>query len=196
MGNRELVEQANDLRYTLDVILREDLNCFGTVSLACCYDVVQHLQHDMDRLYAVHQTLVHPSKHVAYAAFWIRKLKPVDTSYHISVVEEAISNNEIIDESLEVRDINERICLYYALHLLKSYVIRNQVQAPINLSTDQFIANIEEAFPRFASEPEWGPVLPNRFEAIVYDMRFRTFGPHHVVHLVNYILREASHGSN
>lgn len=89
--NRGLVEQANDLRYTLGVILCKDLKCFGTVSLACCYDVVEHLQHDMDRLYAVHQTLVHPSKHVDYAAFWIRKLKPVDTSYPISEVDKAIA---------------------------------------------------------------------------------------------------------
>ena len=99
----ESIELANDLRFTLAVILREDLRCTGNVSLACCYDVIEHLQRDMDRLYAVHQTLVHPSKHVAYAAFWIRKLKPVDTSYPISEFERAKNNGLLIDESLEIR---------------------------------------------------------------------------------------------
>jgi hypothetical protein len=149
---------------------------------------------DMDRLYAVHQKLVHSSKHIAYMAFWIRKLKPVDTSYPIAELDRAGHSNTDIDESLEIRDINERISLYYMFDLMKAYVFDGHIEAPQGMSKSSFLQNIELAFANFL-KGRIGPVLDDRFEAVVYDMRYRTFGPHHVVHLVNHILTEASHGN-
>lgn len=194
---KQTIELGQELRFTLGVILREDLQCMGTVSLACCYDVIEHHSRDIERLYAVHQQLVHPSKHIAYAAFWIRKLKPVDSSYPTSEVERAIRAKKPIDESLELRDVNERICLHYTFRLLNEYVIGNHIKPPNGISKGDFLLNIERVFQNFVSGGDAGPVLRDRYEAIVYDMRYRTFGPHHVVHLVNYLLTEASHnGSN
>jgi translation initiation factor 2 beta subunit (eIF-2beta)/eIF-5 len=144
----------------------------------------------------VHQKLVHPSKHIAYAAFWIRKLKPVDSSYPVSEIERATRTKTPIDESLEIRDVNERICLHYMFRLLNSYVSEGHVKPPHKLKKDDFLANIHRVFINFINERDQIPVLNDRFEAIVYDMRYRTFGPHHVVHLVNYLLTEASHHGN
>jgi hypothetical protein len=194
---KQTIELGLELRFTLDVILREDLKCMGTVSLACCYDVIEHHSRDIERLYAVHQQLVHPSKHIAYAAFWIRKLKPVDTSYPISEVEKALRSKKQIDKSLELRDVNERICLHYTFRLLNEYVSSGHIKPPKGTAKETFLVNIERVFRNFVNGGDAGPVLNDRYEAIVYDMRYRTFGPHHVVHLVNYLLTEASHnGSN
>ena len=63
----KLVEAAHDLRFTLEQILQEDLRCFGFVSFASCFETIVHLQRDIDRLYALHQKLVDPAKHVAYS---------------------------------------------------------------------------------------------------------------------------------
>jgi hypothetical protein len=196
MKPREILPYAQELRYTLNVLLRDDLKCYGSISLACCYDVIEHHMRDIERLYAVHQKLVHASKHIAYLTFWIRKLKPVDTSYPISEIERAISTSSAIDESVEVRDVNERICLYYMHTLLKSSAADGRIKPPGVMPKEDFIANIDLAFNNFLTEGNGGPVLDNRFGAVVYDMRYRTFGPHHVVHLVNHILTEASHGGH
>jgi hypothetical protein len=192
----ETIELGQALRFNLDVILREDLQCMGTVSLACCYDVIEHHNRDIERLYAVHQKLVHPSKHIAYAAFWIRKLKPVDSTYPIAEIERAIRTKTPINQSLEVRDINERICLYYTFSLLNEYVNDNHIELPSGVSKEDFLVNIGRVFRKFVSGGDIGPGLTDRYEAIVYDMRYRTFGPHHVVHLVSYLLTEASHYGN
>jgi hypothetical protein len=192
----ETTKFADELRYTLEVILREDLQCIGTVSLMSCLDVIEHHGRDIDRLYAFHQELVHPSKHIAYAAFWIRKLKPVGSSFPIAEVERAALEQRPVNAALEVRDVNERICLYYTFRLLTAIAKRDVIKPTASLTRDQFIAKIRRAFDNFLAGADLGPMLGDRFQAIVYDMRYRTFGPHHVVHLVNYLLSEASYGSD
>ena len=207
LDKQQIIKYALKLRYTLQDILTEDLKCMGTVSLACCYDVIEHHDRDMDRLYKVHQPkkLVHQSKHIAYVAFWIRKLKPVDSSFPITEVSEAFSSNREIDPTQEVRDINERICLWYMYRLLRAAIIAGQVEPPSGMTVDEFLPKLDRVFLKFRKEPAgeptpeepaaW-PVLKDRFDAHVYDMRYRTFGPHHLVHLVNYWFSEASHGGN
>jgi hypothetical protein len=216
LDKQQLIKYAVRLRYTLQDILSEDLKCMGTVSLACCYDVVEHHDRDMERLYKVHQRtrLVHQSKHIAYAAFWIRKLKPVDSSFPITEVEDAIKSKRPIDETKEVRDVNERICLWCMYRLLRAAIIDGKVEPPKGMTVEQFLPQLDSVFLKFREEPASGPaseepvsgpasqqpaawpVLKDRFDAHVYDMRYRTFGPHHLVHLVNYWFSEASHGNN
>lgn len=191
MQQYEAVALANDLRFSLHKILAEDLHCFGIVSLAGCNDVVVHLLRDMDRLYALHQKLVHPAKHVAYTAFWIRKIKPVSCAYPFSHVESATKRNAPIDEGEELADANEKICLYYMRRLICEYVAHKQIATPAKLTLEKFISNINGVFDDFVKDTSPGPALNNRFEAMIYDMRYRTFGPHHYVHTVNYLLREA-----
>jgi hypothetical protein len=188
------IEFAHDLRFALAAILKQDMKCIGEVSLACCQDVVVHLQRDIDRLYAVHQKLVHPSKHIAYAAFWIRKVKPVSSAYPITEFDRAKRRNSPLDEGKEVSDVNERICLFYTLKLLNAYIKDGHIETPKGSKTSAFLQRLHRVFVQFVTDSQPGPALNDRFEAIIYDMRFRTFGPHHVVHLVNYFLSEASHG--
>ena len=196
MKIEELITLGHDLRYSLSVILREDLHCVGNVSLARCVDVVEHHDRDIERLYAIHQVLVHPSKHIAYAAFWIRKLKPVDGSYPIAENERALRQNTPLNKSLEIRDINERICLHYAFKLLLVFVEKDGISPPNKQSKATFLKNLNRAFQNFSQGNLDGPVLSDKFESVVYDMRYRTFGPHHVVHFINALLSEASHGRN
>ena len=40
------------------------------------------------------------------------------------------------------------------------------------------------------SEVEDNLSMGLRFEMIVYDMRFRTYGPHHLTHILTHIMRE------
>jgi hypothetical protein len=192
LSETQIVIAAQDLRLTLDQILREDMGCFGIVSLAHCHDVIVHLHRDIDRLYALHQKLVHPAKHVAYTAFWIRKVKPVASAFHLSDIDEARKKGSVVDEGLEVTDINERIALYYIWRLVETYVVEEQIQTPPNLTTNKFIKRLSKVFRNFVDDISPGPTLNNRFEAVVYDMRYRTFGPHHLVHIAHYLLKEAT----
>jgi hypothetical protein len=195
LKKREIILHAAQLRFNLQEVLEEDLGCGGTVSLACCYDVIEHHDRDMDRLYTVHQPkkLVHLTKHIGYLAFWIRKLKPVDSSYPAPEIEEAARNKRSIDETKEVRDINERICLWYMFHLLRASIGTGQLPTPPGLSADKFQSNLDAVFLKFRKEPAGGPVLADQFDVHVYDMRYRTFGPHHLVNLANYLISEAAH---
>jgi len=193
----QIVAAAHDLRFTLDQILREDLQCFGIVSLANCHDVIVHLHRDIDRLYALHQKLVHPAKHVAYAAFWIRKIKPVASAFYLSDIDDAKKGGRLVDEGREVADINERIALFYLWRLIETYVAERQIALPAGLSTEKYIKNISSVFQDFVADRSLGPALNNRFQAVLYDMRYRTFGPHHLVHIAAYLLREAAnYGGN
>lgn len=191
MSQTDAVALANDLRFSLHQILEEDLKCFGIVSLAGCHDVIVHLSRDMDRLYALHQTLVHPAKHVAYAAFWIRKIKPVSCAYPLAEIATAQKKKTLVDDGSELADVNERICLYYTRHLICEYVKHKQIATPAELTTEKYISNIQLIFDRFVKDESPGPALNNRFEAMIYDMRYRTYGPHHYVHTVNYLLKDA-----
>jgi hypothetical protein len=168
------------------------MRCSGIVSLAGCNDVIVHLDRDMDRLYALHQIVVHPAKHVAYAAFWIRKIKPVSFAWPMDAIADAKKRNAIVDEGLEVADINERICLHYMCHQICEYVKNAQIATPASFSIDKYVDNIRHTFSEFIIDRAPGPALNNRFEAMIYDMRYRTFGPHHLVHTVNYLLKEAA----
>jgi hypothetical protein len=170
LSETQIVIAAQDLRLTLDQILREDMGCFGIVSLAHCHDVIVHLHRDIDRLYALHQKLVHPAKHVAYTAFWIRKVKPVASAFHLSDIDEARKKGRLVE----------------------TYVVEEQIQTPPNLTTNKFIKRLSKVFRNFVDDISPGPTLNNRFEAVVYDMRYRTFGPHHLVHIAHYLLKEAT----
>lgn len=192
LSAEKIAEAAHDLRFSLHEILEGDLRCYGHVSYANCHDVIFHLDRDIDRLYALHQILVHPSKHVAYTAFWIRKIKPVSNAFLLSDIEEAAKRKTPVDEKLEIADINERICLYYIWRSIATYIEHEQIARPSNLTKKQYIENVEQVFRDFVADKSPGPALNNRFNAVLYDMRYRTFGPHHLVHIATYLLREAS----
>jgi hypothetical protein len=188
----QIAEAAHDLRFSLHEILEGDLGCYGFVSYANCYDVIFHLDRDIDRLYALHQKLVHPSKHVAYTAFWIRKIKPVSSAFFLSDMKIAEKRKAFVDEKLEVADINERVCLYYIWRSVATYIEHDQIALPKNITKDRYIENVERIFQEFVADRSTGPALNNRFNEVLYDMRYRTFGPHHLVHIATYLLREAT----
>jgi hypothetical protein len=188
----KLVEAAHDLRFTLEQILQEDLRCFGFVSFASCFETIVHLQRDIDRLYALHQKLVDPAKHVAYAAFWIRKIKPVSNAFPLLSIAEAKKNGGVVDEGLELTNVNEQIALFYIWRLIEAYLSDGQIAPPHGLSKSQYIKNIATVFERFIADEAERPILNVRFDTILYDMRYRTFGPHHLVHIAHYLLREAA----
>ena len=133
------------------------MNCVGIVSLADCNDVIVHLDRDMDRLYALHQTVVHPAKHVAYTAFWIRKIKPVSYAWPLDAIQKARAEGGDVDEGLEQADINERICLQYLCHQICVYVESGQISTPQPLSAERYAESIRRTFIAFVEDKLLGP---------------------------------------
>jgi hypothetical protein len=188
---------ADELRFVLEDILSKDFDCIADVSLANCIEIIEHHFRDLDRLYVHHQhkkKLVHPSKHIAYLAFWIRKLKPIDSAFKISVLDNARNSGNELSSNDEITDINEHVSIVYAVRLIKSFVKSGHICAPKGCSQDDFVAFIDIAAHQYLNEDEkGGPHLGSRLESLVYDMRYRTFGPHHLVHAVNHIIRDATY---
>ncbi|WP_339163598.1 hypothetical protein [Methylobacterium bullatum] len=187
---------ALDLHEKLSDILDNDLNYDGHVSISICNQIIIHHFRDMDRLYAVHQKLVQPSKHIAYLAFWIRKLKPVSQAYKKASVTKYGSKERLIAEfpQEEVEDVNEKCSLYYAVALLNTFLQSGNIKVPSGMTKVAYttrLANIMGDY--FRGDDSSGMNLGNRYEAVLYDMRYRTFGPHHFVHIINHLLAEAAH---
>jgi hypothetical protein len=176
---------------TILEVLEGELGYRANVSYRICEEIIIHYRRDMNRLRAVHHKLIHPTKHCSYLAFWIRKLKPVSNAFPTSI---APPGEELafLDPAQEVTDINEKLALFCAMRYLHDY-IKNGI-VPRNASNydvyvQKYILAVETFF---NSIDDTEDAMGNRFQSLVYDLRFRTFGPHHLTHVLTHILREVT----
>lgn len=181
-------EHAPKLYAAIQDVLGE-LEVHAIVSYRCCEEAIIHHGRDIDRLYVTHHKYVHPTKHCSYLSFWIRKLKPVSKAYPTRIIKEFKEEDLPIFE--EITNINEEVALHLAFRSLYRYIEENQIKFP---STDvgvRALSVYNDVLSEYLLSPDENEMsVGNRFSMLVYDMRFRTFGPHHLTHVLTHILRE------
>ena len=184
-------KSARDLKELLERLMEEHCGCLSLVSELACRDVITHHERDLKRLLALHPEGVHPCKHIGYLVFWVRKLKPIAISFRIADIIEF--RDAEIPLGREVAADNEIISIYLAQHLLLSYIEDGFIpEGSPEGQRELYKTNVKNIIQTILSKrTDVGNEMKTTFDAFVYDMRYRTFGPHHVVHFVNHIVHAA-----
>jgi hypothetical protein len=183
---------AASLRRLIESVLTDYCGCVGSVSELACQDIIVHHERDLARLRVIHPEGVHPSKHIGYLVFWIRKLKPAANAFPIDQVLAHASGD--IPPDHEITTINELICIYVAQHLVLSYADDGLIGPHFESEQRESFKNRIKAIATgvLSSRIDVGHSEGNVFRSFIYDMRYRTFGPHHVVHFINHVVYAAS----
>ena len=167
-----------------------ELGVSAHVSFAVCEEAIIHHGRDIDRLYVTHHKLVHPTKHCSYLAFWVRKLKPISRAFPKDVLKN-VPDGESPEISSEITDINEQVSIHIALRSLALYIKDGHIILQDIPSKKEALLVFQKVVRAYLlSKTEDGMSMGNRFSMLTYDMRFRTFGPHHLTHVFVHILRE------
>ena len=153
-------------------------------------EVVVHFWRDIERLFAVHHEKVHVTKACSYVAFWVRKLKPISDAYPKKIFE-IVGEDSKPPQYAEITDINEQVAIYLATRLLRTCIQDNRLIEIDGKSRNQILETFDAVVEDYlVSEIEDGMSMGPRFQSMVYDLRFRTFGPHHLTQFLTHIMRE------
>ncbi len=193
--SRDLFTAAVQLHNLLIEILEDEIKCVGDVSLKACCEVIIHHSRDVGKLFDVQPKGVEATKFIGYLAFWVRKIKPLSNAYSIVDVAEVLDDeNKDPDISWkEITQINELASIEIVKRLLHSYVV-NPDSKLISGSPDVRLQVADRALAimdGYLTIDTAHDEFKNFKDIMVYDMRFRTFGPHHMVHIINHILYAA-----
>lgn len=189
-----LRSQTTTTLYQAILNILDENSVDADVSFKVCEEVVVHYRRDMERLYATHHKQVHPTKHCSYLAFWIRKLKPISNAFPCSSIKDEEGNRPVGDE---YTTINEQVSLFCALRSLHDYIAAGVVPLPGSHAPEQWLERYRLAVAAYlSSDVDAELSMGDRFESLVYDLRFRTFGPHHLTHTLTHILLEATHAGS
>jgi hypothetical protein len=172
----------------VDILKKMSVN--GHLSYRVVEEVVIHFWRDMERLYAVHHEHVHVTKACSYVAFWVRKLKPISDAYPEEIFQ-IIQEDTAPPLRAELTDINEQVSIHLAIRLLRNCIEDNRVIEIEGKTGEQVLEVFDEVVENYlVSEIEDGMSMGLRFQSLVYDMRYRTFGPHHLTQFLTHIMRE------
>lgn len=194
-------EFAISLRNLIKSLMSEHFEADGHVSVLICTEVSIHAHKDVAKLFHTHQGdgrlhqsgRVDPLKIVSIVAFWIRKLKPVSQCFRVSSADRSYKG--------EMVDINERLALSIAQYVTLKLSLDghlNSLKRSRDISDFTFAELIGRAFSNLKdilsdSRPEDTTVNTNSiYERILYDMRFRTYGAHHISSMLVQTVSSAS----
>jgi hypothetical protein len=157
------------------------------ISKAQLYDIAWRWKIDMNRISRSAKSGVRPAKHSAYLAFWIRKLKPISQAYFLRDIKSALAAKSSVDPTREIIDINERAAIRMAFSYLGGFGKAGKIVIH-NASDDKFLAlKYEDSKYRQSVESYLNKKLGINgmtvSEKLIDDMRYRSFGPHHLVHI-------------
>jgi hypothetical protein len=174
-------------------VLDSDFHYSAFVSYRICEEIIIHYRRDIDRLYAMHGKYLHPTKHCSYYAFWIRKLKPISKAYPVLPLQEPA---KLECPLLETEDtaINEKLALVSALRSLQRYIADGSIKFPNGTDISFYLKEFDKYLIKyFESVDVTDSSMGNRMQTLIYDLRYRTFGPHHLTHVLTHIIHEVSH---
>ena len=183
---------AASLANSIVEIAKERFETDPVVSFNVCVECSVHIHKNISRLYETHQNAgnildakVDPLKIFANIAFWIRKLKPISSAFRV----------ESVDEDVEIVDINEKLSLYLAEALVANAAYRGllaDMKRNLDISDRAFATNIVEIFRNFDDVISTSEEPTNTMrQRMIYDMRFRTYGPHHLSHVLTQVVMAA-----
>ena len=180
----ELAEWLNQLvrRY-----LRQQRPIKAEVSIALLYDVATYWKSDTRRIQAFETNGMRPTEHAAYLAFWIRKLKPISQAFYLCDVDTSQTAGTPIDPTKEIIDINERAAIRLAFAHFAGCCKHGKIitHSPV---TGEFLAlKYEDSAFGSSVQKYLGQKLDMNgktvMDKLIHDMRYRSFGPHHLVHI-------------
>lgn len=153
-------------------------------------EALVHWQKDIDRLRNVQDNKVNPAKYISYFSFWIRKTKPISEAYHQQHIVVDADGNSWVDFSKEYTDINERIAILLSIRQLLNYAKLGELDEVDPETHPDIISQRTCALRDFFSRSlhflaDVGSMQGSNYASIVYDMRFRTYGPHHLTTWLN-----------
>lgn len=163
-----LLKYASELGYQTEV----DKNI--------CDEILEHWDRDINRIHIRHEHSdgISIFKVAGYLAFWIRKLKPF-TFY--SSFEDNISN-QYLNELVSIYCLARLI--HVELELRLDAETDTQIIKDIKKSQKKLIKIINHELDLYSSSSSR---LGSNMYSWIYDMRFRTFGPHHMSHIARYL---------
>lgn len=182
-------EFAPELHDAIVGLLRK-LNVSAHISYAITEEIAIHFWRDLERLYAIHHEQINVTKSCSYIAFWVRKLKPISDAYPLQAYE-GLGTDEQPNLEYEITDINEQASLHLSLTLLRNCIEDNRITGEAGIGQVKMLAAFDKVSEDYlTSVVEDGTSMGPRFDSMVYDMRFRTYGPHHLTHFLVHIMRE------
>ncbi len=197
MGSLDEVEMAARTSLLVNNIC-EDMGLAVEISPAKIFDLAHAFTKDLNRIVSnqLHKNKsdgVSIYKYAGYWAFWIRKTKPITYAVKKSNLQIKPSgeygSSDFQDELL---DINERVALEIALSL----IVLSRKENLIEADTVRFQCSKKEICDGSQCLIKYWRELFNFNEKgvlnyLIYSMRYRTFGPHHFVLMLQII----SHGA-
>lgn len=171
-------------------LLLDQMELDAIVSYPTVEEIVIHFWRDIDRLFAIHHETVHPTKACSYLAFWVRKLKPISMAFPKSAIHK---ERDIFPFEIEVADVNEQIAVHIALSWTRRCIEEERFTPDAKVQKELTLLAFDKSVEDYlTSYFEDGMEMGVRFDNIVYDMRFRTFGPHHLTHMLTNLMREVA----
>lgn len=152
------------------------------LSNALFYDLAFHLREDLDRQERLAENGIRPAKHAAYLAFWLRKVKPVSNAFYVSTTQEYEGLPPVYEE---IVDINEKLAIRLAFTYLESFNEMERLEIHVD-GRDRKIKYNKTIFQKEIKDfchQKLGNDGKDVLETLITDMRYRTFGPHHLEHL-------------
>ncbi len=176
----------------------KELKYIGIVDRKICEDIYIHWKRDLKKLSDNHDNEgVSPPKIIGYFSFWLRKLQPISCAQPTTGV---IDGEPIISERHTNAHINELVSIYVIKLLLIGFFNQERLLSNDNAVEDKkyagFIESTNLSFDKLLASLDKKSGNHSFIHVFLYDMRYRTFGPHHLTHVVRYLLERAEIGQS
>lgn len=187
---------SEEMNATASIINRAlvELKYHGDIDIEICQDIDDHWERDIKKLESAQQSGIAIEKLIGYYAFWVRKLQPV-TKAHPFV--ENKNGGIIVIEEKNNTHINELVAIYLikilAIKYFNDKISEKKVLKTKNFASDvkeyeQYIEGVEKHFDDLFSSINSPELYRSFLNVCLYDMRYRTFGPHHFTHAVRFLM--------
>lgn len=185
-------------------------------------DVVKQWDLELRQLALWQPNGIRPTKSIASLSFWIKKLKPIRAFYvpsgpsspssgqvncpicgtgvgtKVGSLIETDQANRIASENFEneIADINERLAVLLAIQQLVDYATGEEY-VNHRIITDQEARHFNKAkvktFLQKYFKQKLGRGDTTIQDSLLFNMRYRTFATHHIVHILDQILFALTH---
>lgn len=183
----ELAQFASLLQRATSRQLINHLHVNADLSKALFFDIAKHWGDDIKFISDQDSDGIRPAKYAAYLAFWFRKLKPISFAYYYDDIQAARREGIPLDPILEIVDINERLAIKVSFECLSGFV--KEDKAVVHEGWDEAARTVcydkekyRQQVINFCSR-KLGVDGDTVSGVLIRDMRYRTFGAHHLVHL-------------
>ena len=186
-SDEKMASLAMRLQQMTSRLLIQDFKVKADLSKALFFDIARPWGNDIELISDQDSDGIRPAKYVAYLAFWYRKIKPISFAYNFSDIEAARANGFPPAPALEIVDINERLAIKVAFELLSDYVKAGKAIVHDGSNEDGYVVHYDPegyraAVMNFCSR-KLGVDGDTVSGVLIRDMRYRSFGAHHLVHL-------------